>query len=309
MQTGALSRQLVTFSAETTTNDQDAREQLQFRWDTNGDGTIDLSWGGPIACSRRFLLAGVMTVTVEARDSWGAVGRAEVSIEVVAIADAGNPARSHPAWRLPYAVADAAFDPVRPNLWMSAPAGQAVVRVDLNTGLVMVTSGPRLGCFNRETRKPIHAFQLGRPATWLGVGALEHYGVGVSGELTVIQRRVLPPESAEENEPPRIRWLTLAAGAAFAWPSTILAGQQPPHRSVPVDWFVAPPARLDADRRVHVDVAPALHRPGGDATTWLRTRPTCVPGFPSPRRPSQTENRTPSSWRPLRNRTLPVGIG
>jgi hypothetical protein len=107
---------------------------LLFRWDWDGDGTFDTDWIETTRFTRRMIVAGDYRTVVEARDTWGEVGRAEISYQVGFEPDPGEPVPPHPGWELPFSAADAAFDTVRRQLWLTDLEGGAVVRVNLESG-------------------------------------------------------------------------------------------------------------------------------------------------------------------------------
>jgi sugar lactone lactonase YvrE len=122
----------VTFDASGTTDDQDG---LRFRWDLDGDGVFEMVWDDDAIVSKTYLAEGNVTVRAEVLDPWGETNRWERVIRVDSVIDPGRTPSFSEAWRLPFYVGDAVFDPVRPNLWATDPAGRRVVRVNLSNGL------------------------------------------------------------------------------------------------------------------------------------------------------------------------------
>jgi len=125
----------IQFDAFGTIDDQDAAGSLEYRWDVDGDGFFDTEWSGDPVLTRRFLVAGTYSISAEARDRWRAVGSLSTSFPVVLATDPGEPGLPHEPWRLPRAAADVAFDPLRGKLWLSDSNHQAIVKVDLASGL------------------------------------------------------------------------------------------------------------------------------------------------------------------------------
>jgi sugar lactone lactonase YvrE len=131
-----LTRRPVVFDARTSSDDRDPLEVLQFRWDLDGDGAFDTPWTNTLAVTRSYIVPGDYRVAVEVRDSWGETNRAQQTVHATQEADPGEPGPEHTPWVLPFSAADATFDPVRPQLWLSDYDGKAVVRVSLASGRI-----------------------------------------------------------------------------------------------------------------------------------------------------------------------------
>jgi sugar lactone lactonase YvrE len=127
-------RRPVVFDAGGSTDDPLAPPALVFRWDLDGDGIYDTTWGNTVSITREYLLPGTYRVGVEVRDEWGETAQAHQTVVIHQGVDAGVTPSEHDPWVLPFATADVAFDPVRPRLWLSDATQGAVVRLDLETG-------------------------------------------------------------------------------------------------------------------------------------------------------------------------------
>ncbi len=77
------------FSAEEST-DAEGDEGLEFRWDTDGDGEWDTAFVSSPVIEKRYTLAGSRNVSLQVKDTAGAVDTASVVITVDNIADFGK---------------------------------------------------------------------------------------------------------------------------------------------------------------------------------------------------------------------------
>lgn len=71
-----------TFDASATTDDIDAVNALQFRWDWESDGTWDVGWSSQTSQTHTFAEAGSYVVTLEVKDSGGLVGSITHNVNV-----------------------------------------------------------------------------------------------------------------------------------------------------------------------------------------------------------------------------------
>ena len=115
------------------------REKLLVRWDLDGDGWWDTSFGRATTRQERFIVGGPRTVTAEARDELGLAARASIDIDVVFEPDPGEPVPAHEPFRVPvgsrYYGVGAAFDVVRPQAFAVDWYEGIVTGIDLSTGL------------------------------------------------------------------------------------------------------------------------------------------------------------------------------
>jgi hypothetical protein len=62
---------LITFDASTSSDSEDALQDLQVRWDWSNDGTFDTGWSNHKITSHQFPLSGLHTVRMEVKDTGG----------------------------------------------------------------------------------------------------------------------------------------------------------------------------------------------------------------------------------------------
>jgi len=84
----------------------------------------------------RFTTAGTRVVRMQVQDSQGLLAQTSHSVGVIYDPDPGIPGPVHTAFDLPFTVTDAAFDPVRPYLYVTDKAGKKVSFVNLATGMI-----------------------------------------------------------------------------------------------------------------------------------------------------------------------------
>lgn len=123
------------FDASASTDDHDPLSELQFRWDFDGDGVWDTGYTSEPVIVNRYDMAGTFGARVEVMDTLGWSAVAVVTVEVALEADPGDPGPAHDPFVLPYPVTDAAFDPVRPYMYVSSKYENRVYFVNLETGL------------------------------------------------------------------------------------------------------------------------------------------------------------------------------
>lgn len=134
--TGATTRTDIRFDASTSSDFEDAPGALRFRWDVDNDGVWDTPFSSDPALTRRFATAGTKLIRLQVRDSLALLGEASGSVNVAFEPDPGDPGPTNPPFELPFDVADAVFDPVRPYLYVSVKAAKRVYFVNLETGFI-----------------------------------------------------------------------------------------------------------------------------------------------------------------------------
>ncbi len=128
--------QTITFDANGTVDAEDGLAALSFRWDWEGDGVFDTEFAAAPITTHVFGVAGTKRVTLQARDRFGGVG--DIVREVnVAMTVPPDPTVPSTAFDIPFEVSDAAFDPVRPLLYVIGNRARCMLFVDLRTGFVV----------------------------------------------------------------------------------------------------------------------------------------------------------------------------
>jgi PKD repeat protein len=133
--TGRTTQTDLTFDASGSFDAEDARSALVYRWDFDNDGVWDTPFqAGPVAVWR-YITAGTKTVRLQVRDSLGLAGTVSQSFDVAFAPDPGTPGPAHAPFSLSFSVSDAAFDPVRPYLYVTEKATKHLYVVNLATGI------------------------------------------------------------------------------------------------------------------------------------------------------------------------------
>lgn len=116
--------------------DDGPAQNLQFRWDWNGDGIFDTAFSGGSG-TNRFSFAGSFSVVMEARDEFGATARVTNRLSVAVASDYGmRPVSTNVPFRLGFVPADVAFDTGRSAIYATHQASHKLVRMNLTNGLV-----------------------------------------------------------------------------------------------------------------------------------------------------------------------------
>ncbi|MCU0229909.1 MAG: thrombospondin type 3 repeat-containing protein, partial [Acidobacteria bacterium] len=129
---------------------------LRVRWDFDGDGVWDTRFQTTTVRQERFVIAGLRTVIAEVSDELGLTARASVALNVSFEPDAGEPAPTHPPYRVPIGPASvvAAIDPVRPQMFSIDWDSGVLTRTDLATGLsdrrIVLETAPRTQGFSAD---------------------------------------------------------------------------------------------------------------------------------------------------------------
>ncbi len=123
------------FDGSSSHDDQDPLAELEFRWDLDGDGAWDTDYSSDPVKVWRYDIAGTYEVRLEVRDSLGWPDEAIATVDVVFALDYGSAGPTHDPFVLPYPVTDAAFDPVRPYMYVTSKYEHRVYFVNLETGL------------------------------------------------------------------------------------------------------------------------------------------------------------------------------
>jgi sugar lactone lactonase YvrE len=129
-------RQTVALDGRTSADDQEAWDELLYRWDFDSDGTFDTPFSTNALASYRLRTAGTHTVTLEVRDHYALTGLVQHAIAVSLETDPGQPGSLNTPWELPFVAYDVEFDPLRPSLYATDPLGQKMVLLNLTNGLI-----------------------------------------------------------------------------------------------------------------------------------------------------------------------------
>jgi hypothetical protein len=126
----------VMFDASSSTDAEDPFSTLQFRWDFDNDGTWDTPFQSFPKGAHRYLSPGTKFVRLQVRDPETLIGDWVSSVTIAFAPDPGAPGPAHTPFVLPFSVADAAFDPLRPYVYVSSKTAKKVYFVNLQSGLI-----------------------------------------------------------------------------------------------------------------------------------------------------------------------------
>ncbi|RME93108.1 MAG: hypothetical protein D6766_08780 [Verrucomicrobia bacterium] len=125
----------ITFDGGSSTDDHGV-ENLEFRWDWDGDGVFDTEFSAERTATHRYLNPGTKTVILEVRDRHGLTSRVSQSFVVPFVNDPEQPGGGSPVFELPFAANSVVFDPVRPLAYLADTANRTVAVLSLTNGLV-----------------------------------------------------------------------------------------------------------------------------------------------------------------------------
>ena len=115
-------------------NDAEDGHQLQFRWDMDNDGQWDTNFSTDPQYSQKFLTAGTKFVTLQVRDSAGALHSKTIDIQVEQGIDSGEVINDSAPFELQFNVTATAIDSVRQKMYVSDKSAKRLYVVNLQTG-------------------------------------------------------------------------------------------------------------------------------------------------------------------------------